>query len=281
MISEGLPTERFQGLPDHEQLAKRIIERLAVDEHVTGVFLSGSFAKGKPDKYSDLDFYIVVPEGQKETVVAAHKSLFESVGKLGTIFPATHLGDPNQIIAFYEGTVPLHVDYNYKVPSELTKRPNDKDAVILVDKDGELTKLRQVWQTLESEYAPEAQDLQYFEDRFWAWCWYTYSKIQRGELWEARDAEEYLRNAVLVKLAYYQKGLLSEGNRRLEAKFPPEILKILEDSLPDGHSRRSYHQSLLKLMNGYLQLFDEASKNVEGLRQVDRDYFIQTIRSNE
>ena len=116
-------------------------------------------------------------------------------------FTDRYLGDPNQIIAFYEEGLPIHVDYNYKVPGELKARAKDKDAVILIDKDGELAKLKESWQSLNPEKAPTVENLQYFEDRFWAWCWYTYSKIQRGELWESRDATEYLRNSVLIKLS--------------------------------------------------------------------------------
>ncbi len=268
----------FKSLPDHQELATRITEELYQDSRVSGVYLSGSFARGKPDKYSDLDFYIIVPEGKKQEIILSHRELFSKVGKIATLFPATHLDDPHQIIAFYKTSIPIHVDFNYKVLSEITVRPKDKHAVILFDRGGSLSKLKDSWQSLSETAKPTRDDLQYFEDRFWGWCWYAFSKIERGELWEARDTGEYLRNNVLIKLAYFLTELPYEGSRRLEQKLPKEMLDQLEEGLPVEHTREAYLLSLRKSIKMYQDLMQKIIEK-EGLEiaEVDRNYFVMSF----
>lgn len=281
MQNVNLPLDNFEVLPDHKKIVEEAIKRLANDERVEGLYLSGSFAKGKPDVYSDLDIYILVSENEREQVIKDHQRLINDVGKVNVIFPATHMGDPNQIIVFYEEKIPIHVDYQYRIASELMPKAKDKNVAIVLDRNGEIAKWKEACNQVEENYSPTKDDLQYFEDRFWGWVWYTYSKIARGELWEARDAEEYLRNNVIIKLVYYKLGLFNEGNRRLEQKFPPEILSELEASLPKGHDKSSYAQSLDLLIKAYVKLFDEVKSkyNFEDVKYMDRDYFIRATNN--
>ncbi|HLD80089.1 MAG TPA: hypothetical protein VJA18_06030, partial [Candidatus Nanoarchaeia archaeon] len=53
----------------------------------------------------------------------------QQVGKVATVFPATHMHDPNQIIVFYEETIPIHVDYQYRIDSELTPNPKKIESL--------------------------------------------------------------------------------------------------------------------------------------------------------
>ncbi len=85
---------------------------------------------------------------------------------------------------------------------------------------------------------------------------------------------EYMRNTVLVRLAYYANSLRFEGNRRIESKFPKGTSALLESTLQKGHSQQSYAEALLRLAECYIELMDQAVKehSVE-IQKKEREYF--------
>ena len=162
------------------------------------------------------------------------------------------MGDPNQIICLYSGTYPVHVDYQYRAPEELVPRAKGRNALVFWDRSGELRLWKKKCAQVHEEYAPTAESIQYFEDRFWTWCIYADSKIRRGELWEARDMIEYLRN----KVKSYSLSLPLEGNRRIEGKFSDDMISVLQATLQRDHSRSAYARALLAIARLYLKLVD-------------------------
>jgi predicted nucleotidyltransferase len=284
MTKLAFPRERFRDLPAHEEIGSAAARLLAADPRVVGLYLLGSFADGTPDRFSDIDIYIVLEAGTREEVIAEHlQSVITKAGEVGTIFPATHLGDPFQIIAFYKSELPVHVDYQYQESADLAPNAKGKNALILLDRTGDVGRWRQACQEAEGDDEERASErLQYIEDCFWAWCWYTQAKIERGELWEARDAIEYVRTEVLVSLADMVLGLPHEGNRRLEGKYPAEILKHLERTAPSGHSKVPYQKAMSASVTLYLYLFELLPGNLEErVRMVDRDYFVRFLPGPE
>lgn len=177
----------------------------------------------------------------------AHRTLRKNVGELISEFPATHLNDSNQIIALYEGTYPIHVDYQYRSPNELVPRKKDRHVVIFWDNSGELGAWKTKCSVARETLAPNREALQYFEDRFWVWCIYADSKIRRGELWEARDMIEYLRNQVIVRLVAFSESFAFEGNRRIETKFSIESASGLLSTLQKVHSPDAYAKALMRI----------------------------------
>jgi predicted nucleotidyltransferase len=250
----------FDHFPDHRRIAENILRLLREDERVRGVYLSGSFVAGKPDRYSDLDLYLLVRREHRERIKREHSSLRAKVGELISDFPATHMGDPNQIICLYSETYPVHVDYQYRVPEELVPRVKDRRALVFWDSSGELRAWKRKCARVHEAYAPTAESVQYFEDRFWTWCIYADSKIRRGELWEARDMVEYLRNKVIVPLMNYSLSLPLEGNRKMEGKFSDDMVSALQATLQRGHSRSAYARALSAIARLYLNLVDEVTK---------------------
>jgi predicted nucleotidyltransferase len=269
----------FADFPTHRRIAERILGLLEQDARVLGVYLSGSFASGKPDVYSDLDFGILVRAEAREQVRQEHEKLRAQVGDILSDFPATHLGDPNQVITLYREDCPVHVDYQYRIKEELTPRAKDRNVLVLLDRSGELEEWKDACGGAVESPAPTPEQLQYFEDRLWAWCIYTGSKIKRGELWEAREAIEYIRNNVLVRVAYYLHSLPFEGNRRIDTKFPGATISLLESTLRGGHSQKEYSDALFALANAYVQLMDKTTRRFGVRIQTrDRGYFIGLLR---
>lgn len=273
--AEGVERARaaFEGFPEHWQIASHAIQALSADDRVLGLYLSGSFARQEPDRWSDIDLFVVVANGEADELIRAHDELIREVADVATLFPAIHLGDPHQIIVFYKGSEPIHVDYQYRQVGALKPQQNDRGVIIVLDRTGELQRWQRACDQEHDPPSPTVEDLQYLEDRFWGWCWYTHSKIERGELWEARDAVEYLRSRVLLPLAHID-GQSFEGNRRLETKLPRETLDLLTKTIPAGHSASDYADALSQVINVYRRLFDQLpARNHDRVRLVDRDYF--------
>lgn len=268
----------FEGLPEHWEIAARVIERLQADESVMGLYLSGSFAQGKPDRWSDIDIYVVVADEALHEVASRHERLIRQAGDIVASFRATHLGDPHQRIVFYRASKPIHVDFQYRARGSLKPRKKDGSVIILLDRGGDLEPWKEACKREPDDSSRTPERIQYLEDRFWAWCWYAHAKIQRGELWEARDAVEYIRSNVLVPLAH-PEGQLLEGNRRLEGKLSADTQVLLTTTIPAGHSASAYGEALERIMRAYSQLFDALPAEVRArIRQVDRDYFANAVR---
>jgi predicted nucleotidyltransferase len=279
-IADAIETARtaFAAFPEHWRIASRAIELLAADEQVSGIYLSGSFAKGKPDRWSDIDLYLIArPDSSVEELIRRHDKLIRDVADVATLFPATHLGDPHQLIAFYRASEPIHVDYQYRKLGWLVPRQRDSDVIILLDRHGDLTRWREACRTAAAESSTTPEQLQYLEVRFWGWCWYAHTKIERGELWEARDALEYLRSNVLVTLAHHD-GQVFEGHRRLEQKLKPDVQDLLASTIPASHNTSSYREALDRIIDAYQRLFDRLPAAAsEGVTLLDSDYFIEAI----
>ena len=277
-----LVSPAFEGLPEHWRIASRAVEDLSGDDRVLGLYLAGSFASGQADRWSDIDLYVVVPDGQADELISSHSSLIREIADVATLFPATHLGDRHQIIVFYKaGDEPIHVDYQYREVSGLKPRQKDAEVVLLLDRAGHLAR----WQDA-CRHEPELdrrtpEELQHLEDRFWAWCWYTHSKIKRGELWEARKSLEYIRDHVLLPLAHGEDQPF-EGNRRLETKLPRTTQDLLAETIPASHSVDGYAQALAGSMDAYSRLFEAIPRHErDGVQIVDRTYFQEAIGESE
>lgn len=273
--------DEFSYLPQQHKVLTTAVDLLRKDGRILGLYLSGSFAKGKPDQYSDIDLNIVVRADQRETVLLEHQAIFVQVGRIATQFTGAHHGAPFQVVVFYDvDGFPIHVDYEYKLPEDLKPDAANGMIKILLERDRILTQWKTLCESAQPSYSPEDADLQYLEDRFWGWAWYTAAKVKRGELWEARDAVEQIRNLVLLRLAYYLTGLRPEGNRRIETKFPPKVLAQLSRSIPVGADSAAYRSALNGLVEEYIELMDEVLDSFSDLRlkMVDRDFFIQAIK---
>ena len=231
-----------------------------------------------PDRWSDVDLYVVVADGMVEEMIDSHHQLIRAVGDVATLFPATHLGDPYQIIVFYRASEPIHVDYQYRALGALKPTRADSSVIVLSDRTGELERWQEACRREAVAPGPTAERLQYVEDRFWGWCWYAHTKIERGELWEARDTIEYLRSNVLVPLAHHE-GQPFEGNRRLEDKLSPDLQDLLARTIPAGHTASGYGKALAAIMEAYLQLFEAVPATDRAhVRQVEHEYFRNATR---
>lgn len=97
-------------------------------------------------------------------------------------------------------------------------------------------------------------------------------------MWEARDAIEYLRSNLLVRLAYHAHAVRPEGNRRIGTKFRKEAIAELEHTLPVARSQRAYGDALRATALCYIEFIGDAAKKANiAVQEKDRVYVLSKL----
>jgi predicted nucleotidyltransferase len=227
-----------------QDFAEKIKVILKEDLTILGLAVAGSWLTGEIDEYSDLDLIIITRDTlncDKEKMLA-YANRF---GRLISAFTGEHVGEPRLLICLYDEPL-LHVDLKFLTLAEFQLRV--EDPVILLDTDDLL------FSSVESTVSEFPQpDLQWIEDRFWTWVHYCLTKIGRGEYFEALDFLASLRGIVFGPLLHLRNNNEPRGLRRVETKFSPDDLSMLEQTLA-SNSKESLMEALLNAVELYRQL---------------------------
>jgi hypothetical protein len=171
--------------------------------------VTGSFATGEADELSDVDLRVYVRPDAVEGVVARIPELAADGGRVVALFVAEHLGIPTLTIVLYDDLV--HVDFDVVAADRAAEHNDGLPAVVLWEREP-------ISDALPGTYAPEvAAGLRWLEARIWTWSWYIQSKVLRGELYEALDGLQYVRDRVLFRLLAFHGERRPAGGRRAEA----------------------------------------------------------------
>ena len=215
--------EPFAGLVAHEA-AYRLIRDCFDD---LALVLTGSFAHGAADRWSDLDLSVRVPASRwAETIERVHETL-AALPETFALFPADHLNLPHLFISCLE-----LCDTVVKVDLEVA---SDEGVT-------QVTGLIPFWNWDE------------LMNRACGWTWYTFTKIQRGELLEAGEGLDLLRGRAVLPLWQEVLGLPREGFRHAEERLSKTLQQQLWASRPQSGSADELHRCL----NLLFQLVDRA-----------------------
>jgi hypothetical protein len=231
--------------PLHQAWLDAALPALEADPRLLAVGAGGSYLRRALDAWSDLDLVVLVDPGAYEEVLAGRLQVAESCGPCVSAFTAEHVGAPEMLIVLY-GPPLLHVDLKFTTPERLAAS-RVEDPVILWERDGAMTAA-----LARGAARWPMPDLQWIEDRFWAWVHYTACKIGRGELFEAMSALEFLRDRVLGPLATVRAGGRPQGQRRLEERCAQD-LPMLERTVC-GHDAHEALAALRAVVAHYLEL---------------------------
>jgi len=198
----------FERFPRHRAKAEEACRRALADPDVVGMAVTGSFATGNPDEVSDVDLRVYARSAAVETVIACVPELAAACGCVVALFVADHLGIPTLTIVLYDDLV--HVDFDVISVDRAAEHNQALPAVVLWERDPISAALPG---TYESDVAA---DVRWMEARIWTWAWYIQSKVLRGELYEALDGLQYVRDHVLFRLLALGRGDRPAGGRRAE-----------------------------------------------------------------
>jgi predicted nucleotidyltransferase len=231
--------------PLHRDFLRDALATLARETRVLGVAAGGSLARGAMDAHSDLDLLVVADPRSAEELRADGLRLAASLGPLLTSFTGEHVGAPELRICLY-GPPLLHVDLEFGTLEALGRRTTPH--VVLWERGDALQRARAEG----GPTAPAGPDLQWIEDRFWAWVHYLVGKIERGELFDAMDGLAFLRGRVLGPLVLQEAGAAPHGLRRVELHAPAR-LDALRATLA-AHERDSCRAALAASVRLYGEL---------------------------
>jgi hypothetical protein len=200
------PFERF---PRHRAKAEAACRAALADPDVVAMVVTGSFATGSADELSDVDLRVYGRPDAVEGVVARIPDLAAAGGSVVALFVAEHLGIPTLTIVLYDDLV--KVDFDVVSADRAAEHNDGLPAVVLWEREP-------ISDALPGTYAPEvAAGVRWLEARIWTWSWYIQSKVLRGELYEALDGLQYVRDEVLFRLLAFHGERRPAGGRRAEA----------------------------------------------------------------
>jgi hypothetical protein len=209
--------------------------------------VAGSFAAGNADELSDVDLRLYVRDGAVEAVAARVPDLAETCGHVVALFTGEHVGVPTLTIVLYDDLV--HVDFDVLSAARVAEHNQGLPVLVLWERDG-------LAAGLPGTYEPEvAGDLRWMEARIWTWCWYIQTKVLRGELYEALDGLQYVRDRVLFRLLAFHIGVRPAGGRRAES-LVGERADAFARTVPFGLERAAVLEALRAEIALYLELAD-------------------------
>lgn len=225
----------------------------------TALALTGSYASGATDEYSDIDLTLLVLDRDGAGAERRVDRVVREAGRVLAWFPASHLGLDHLFIYFLEvDRTVVKVDVAVCTPENLYL---PADARVVHDPSGYLDA------RLSGPHAEPGPgpDFALLYRRFTGWTWYTYTKIARGELLEAADSLDVMRRVALLPCLQHVEHLPPEGYRRLETRLPPALYASLCDTYPRGTGR----EELLRALRSQIALFMEFLPRLEGARPPD------------
>ena len=245
----------LEGLPELRRALRLFVDHASERPDVS-VFLQGSLARGEGDRFSDIDLILVYEDqAEFERERAWVREVVSSAGRVVAAFAATHLGFPNLLIFFLDvaGTV-VKIDVKL-VPLEAFTWPAEAVPLLVSARARDLAGAT-------SEGPPGEPDFADIQQKFCGWIWYTFTKIARGELLEAADSLDIMRQQGLLPYLHFVTGLPREGYRRLEQRLPGQLLQALIRTYPARLEPRELTRALLEMSDIFRRLAREVAQRL-------------------
>ena len=225
------------GLPDHERVLCAILNYFSVMEGVSGAFLSGSTASGEMDADSDLDVGILFySSAERETCWA--KRWDWDIAPWFHRFDADHI-KPYFVIYLYEPDI--KADINLYTPEDLPTFTGSPYRV-LWDKVGVLDYFIGSLGVPEG-LGPDWENVVHEDERFWAWTFYCYSHVHRGEYYHVAYEFPVLRD-ILEQWTARLAGYPGFNSRRIDQE--PRFAILLQHDIFPKPERSSLKLALLQ-----------------------------------
>ena len=237
-------------MPRHHQIiTNRFVAACQVDERVVAAFISGSYARGTTDIYSDLDFGLIITDEAYDDFLAGREAFIRLLGE--PVFLEDYNGDGADFVfsIFSDGAeVELglghesHFNHIYVGPYR-----------VLLDKKGILAGA--VFSLQEPTQAEQIETLRRLINWFWHDLLHHFiTPMSRGQLWSAYGALEELR-LTCVNLARLRQNFSAkaEGYEKVEQALPVEQLAPLQATCCPLE-RGAMLQAALAIVRFYQQL---------------------------
>lgn len=209
---------------EFDRICYRTIEKLKKYTMVDGLILTGSFAKDNQDIYSDIDFVIVVQEKSLADGFALWKSFLSC---LNSVLVLDELA-PLEWISSLETTSNgiFKIDYDFVTENKLQEMIETSFAAgtglchgkIFFDKSGNIRKTYSIVHPSKGSLQVPLVKI----NQFIITAWSAIRMLYRGELFEAYDIVNSMRNPHILSLLMQLHETPFENYRHFEDKINPE-----------------------------------------------------------
>lgn len=225
---------------DRQSMAQRLIAAAKDDPRIVGLLDYGSSSEGRDDEWSDADVALFIRDDDIEEFERNWQSW---AGQLGTLLLAYvgHFGHPWTV---YEADpVPLRVDFDLHPESAISgldswpNSPTSVEAMLWYDgAGGRLTSA--VGSIVGRSLAPldPEEEFARLVGDFWYHLLYCHCKLQRGELWVARQTFHREVLEPLLWLTRMEAGACahwqgSQAAKDIELAVTPTRLRQLDECI--------------------------------------------------
>jgi len=222
-------------------LLEHVVEALKADVRVRAAFLHGSFYRGQPDSYSDLDLFAVAQEADAAELLELGRTVLHTAGE--TMWVSPWDAAPPRLRALFPG--PLKLDLTIVTTETL---PPYEGWRILFDRDH---LLRTRARTAQSFEPLRPEHVAIVCDQFWWNMFSSVGQIKRGQLWMALHLLDVCR-ADLAQVMRWRRDPAhpSERYTDLERHLTAEDQQALAQSLA-GYDLRAIAEALLTVADAF------------------------------
>jgi predicted nucleotidyltransferase len=236
------------------RLLEHVVEALKANEHVRAAFLRGSFYRGQPDAYSDLDLFAVVEAADAEEMLELGRITLDQAGE--TLWVSALDAAPPRLQALFPGTLKLEltIDTTETLPPYEGWR-------ILFDRDH---LLRTRARSIQSFEPLRPEHVAMVCDQFWWNVFSSVGQIKRGQLWMALHLLDACR-ADLAQVMRWRRDPEHPAERYLdlERHLTAEDQQALAQSLA-GYDLRAIAEALLTAADAFEPAAREVAARVGG-----------------
>ena len=236
--------------------------------------VSGSLVSGDLDPFSDLDLIMLAaPELELPSLQEEVNRVVPRIGHPLAVFQATHLNLPNLHI-FYLAVDDWVVKIDFEVYSAANEVQLPAKLLVLHDPSDQFASMEKV-------PLRDQVDFISLQQKFCGWLWYSYTKIRRGEFFQAARSIEYTREHAVLPCLLRLKGLTQDGHRRIEERLSRSELERLYASHPAKLEHRELMRALFSTADHFLDLQKAMKTAFPESKPADIQHMLDLIKSHE
>jgi len=204
----------------HERIIQNALKLIKKIEEIEVVLLEGSLALDRGDVFSDIDFYIILNDGQQiEFVREKILKNLEKIGKVLHIYMSN--ANKKDLIIYFSPFIKFELILR-GLEFMTQKDKFTKNAKILFDRNGLGKKAFEKGKSKEFRIEKHIFEIQNFAISVPSLCFIAAGYLKRGEIITSMDFVAWIRRN-LMRISGFLLGMKDEGTRRAEERFPKEI----------------------------------------------------------
>jgi predicted nucleotidyltransferase len=214
--------------PNHQAVVDKFVNACQADERIVAAFLVGSYVKGKADKYSDLDLYVITTDDAYDDFASTRDSF---VHQLGEPLFMEDFDLPGIVFLIFQDGAEVELSY---IPKSQANNIFNEPFQVLLDKENITPGI--VASEQEFDQDKQREKLRRLIYWFWHELSHFITALGRGHLWWAQGQLGALRlccmNLPRLQNNFSDTEVGEEGYFKIENAVSVEQLSSLRATFP-------------------------------------------------